>query len=64
MFSPLPWPMLSEDQELYLSSRPGSGVAFDDNTLILLIYAYGMVLISDPIDDLQQSLDDLLSYFN
>jgi hypothetical protein len=37
--SPLFWSMFIEDLELFLGSRPGSGVNYGDITLILFVYA-------------------------
>ncbi|XP_053380261.1 uncharacterized protein LOC128548803 [Mercenaria mercenaria] len=60
--SPLLWSMFIEDLELYLGTRPGSGLNFDDLTLILFLYADDMVLFSDTVQGLQQSLEDLHVY--
>lgn len=60
--SPLLWSLFIEDLELYLGSRPDSGILLDDLTLILLLYADDMVLFSDTAEGLQQSLYDLKMY--
>jgi hypothetical protein len=60
--SPFLSSILIEDLELYIGSRPESGLKFYDLTLVLFLYADDMVLFSDTVERLQQSLDDLLTY--
>ena len=60
--SPLLYSLFVEDLELYLQNRPESGLSINDITLILLLYADDMVLLSESPSDLQHSLDNLKVY--
>ena len=60
--SPLFWAIFIEDLELHLNSNIDSGLNFEDLTIILFLYADDMVLMSENIDDMQRSLDNLKTY--
>ena len=60
--SPILFSLFLEDLELYLQSRPDSGLCLNDINIMLLLFADDMVLLGDTPEDLQNSWDKLQEY--
>ena len=60
--SPVLFSLFVEDLEIYLQSKPDSGINVNDINLILLFFADDMVVLGETPYDLQNSLDRLYQY--
>ena len=54
--SPILFSLFVEDLELYLQSRPDSGLCLNDINIMLLLFADDMVLLGDTQEELQNIL--------
>ena len=60
--SPVLFSLFIEDLEMYLQTKPDSGININDVNLILLFFADDMVILAETPEDLQSSLDNLYQY--
>lgn len=60
--SPILFSLFVEDLEIYLQSRPDSGLCINDINIMLLMFADDMVIIGDSPEELQLSLNNLHDY--
>ena len=64
VISPIMFSLFIEDIELMLQDKFNSGLQINDMLLILLLFADDMVILGNTPEDLQNSLDLLLTYCN
>ena len=60
--SPILFSLFVEDLEIYLQTRPDSGLCINDINIMLLMFADDMVIIGDSPEELQASLNKLHDY--
>ena len=57
--SPVLFSLSIEDLEMYLQTKPESGINVNDINLILFFFAHDMVVLAETPEELQTSLDSL-----